>query len=127
MDSNPITPSAKKSTTMEQQADRRSDSEILFTRSIKAGKRIYYIDVKEDRRGEFYISLTESKRLKDVAEDAPPVFEKHKIFIYREDAERFIECLKQVADYAQRRYEEKNPHSAYDDYYTPPFQFPDEE
>lgn len=94
---------------METKADHRSDSEILFTRSLKAGKRIYYIDVKEDRRGEFYISMTESKRVKDGTEESVPVFEKHKIFLYREDAERFISCLREVADYAQQRYAEKMP------------------
>ena len=88
-------------------AAHRSDSEILFTRSLKAGKRIYYIDVKEDRRGEFYISMTESKRVKDGTEETAPLFEKHKIFLYREDAERFLECLREVADFAQQKHEEQ--------------------
>ena len=41
-----------------------ADNGILFSRVVKAGKRVYYIDVKRDRRDEFYISMTESKRVK---------------------------------------------------------------
>lgn len=80
----------------------RVDNEILFFKVVKAGKRIYYIDVKRDRRDELYISLTESKRLKDtgVGEDARPVFEKHKIFLYREDLEKFKTAFLEAADFA---------------------------
>ena len=42
-----------------------ADNGILFSRVVKAGKRVYYIDVKRDRRDEFYISMTESKRVKE--------------------------------------------------------------
>ena len=41
-----------------------NESDILFSRCVKAGKRVYYIDVKCDRKGEYYLSITESKRLK---------------------------------------------------------------
>ncbi|MBR1594034.1 MAG: DUF3276 family protein [Alloprevotella sp.] len=71
----------------------KPESDILFTRSVKAGKRIYYVDVKQDRNGEYYVALTESKRVKDGTEEAPPQFEKHKIFIYRTDIERFRNAL----------------------------------
>ena len=40
-----------------------NESDILFSRCVKAGKRVYYIDVKCDRKGEYYLSITESKRL----------------------------------------------------------------
>ena len=49
----------------QKQGKERVDSEILFSKTVKAGKRIYYIDVKKDRKGELYLSLTESKRLKE--------------------------------------------------------------
>ncbi len=80
----------------------RNDKEILFSRTVKAGKRIYYIDVKRDRKGEFYISMTESKRLKDNGGDtAHPSFEKHKIFLYREDLEKFQHAFNAVAQFTQ--------------------------
>lgn len=44
----------------QKQGKERVDSEILFSKTVKAGKRIYYIDVKKDRKGELYLSLTES-------------------------------------------------------------------
>lgn len=79
-----------------------ADNEILFSKTIKAGKRIYYIDVKRDRKGEFYLSMTESKRLKDVNNNAlHPTFEKHKIFLYREDLEKFMVALNDAAEFTK--------------------------
>ncbi|MBR1838534.1 MAG: DUF3276 family protein [Bacteroidaceae bacterium] len=72
---------------------------ILFSRTVKAGKRIYYIDVKQDRRGEYYLSLTESKRLQSGTEQMPPVIEKHKIFVYREDFEKFQQAFEDALSY----------------------------
>lgn len=83
------------------QRDKQGDSDILFSRTVKAGKRVYYLDVKCDRRGEYYISMTESKRLKDQGDALHPVFEKHKIFLYREDLEKFVHALGEVADYTR--------------------------
>lgn len=77
----------------------RVDNEILFSRVVKAGKRVYYIDVKRDRRDEFYISMTESKRVKEGTEDERPVFEKHKIFLYREDMLKFLTALTDTAQF----------------------------
>ena len=80
----------------------KNESEILFTRSVKAGKRVYYIDVKQDRREQLYISITESKRVKDGDEVNRPLFEKHKIFVYQEDVENFVQAFGEVADYARK-------------------------
>lgn len=68
-------------------AQEKNDNTILFSKVVKAGKRIYYVDVKRDRREELYLSITESKRIKDGTDETRPVFEKHKIFLYREDLE----------------------------------------
>lgn len=81
--------------------ERGGENDILFSRTVKAGKRVYYIDVKCDRRGEYYLSLTESKRLKDQGDVQHPVFEKHKIFLYREDLERFQQAFEEAADYTR--------------------------
>ncbi|MBO5699299.1 MAG: DUF3276 family protein [Bacteroidaceae bacterium] len=78
----------------------KNENEILFSKSVKAGKRIYYVDVKRDRHDEYYLSVTESKRIKDGTEETRPVFEKHKIFLYREDLEKFMEAFNEAADFA---------------------------
>mgnify|MGYP004554815237 FL=1 len=80
----------------------RNDSDILFSRTVKAGKRVYYIDVKRDRKGDYYLSLTESKRLKEMDDMQKPTFEKHKIFLYREDFNKFQRALGEAADFAQQ-------------------------
>ena len=77
----------------------RPENDLLFSRSIKAGKRMYYIDVKRDRRDEFYISMTESKRVQDGTLEERPVFEKHKIFLYREDIINFLAALTDAAQF----------------------------
>lgn len=83
------------------QRDKHNDAEILFSKSVKAGKRVYYIDVKRDRRGELYISMTESKRIKGQGDADHPVFEKHKIFLYREDLEKFMQAFQEVTSFTQ--------------------------
>ena len=77
-----------------------SDKEIVFSQAIKAGKRIYYIDVKKNRKEEMYISITESKKLvSGEGENATLSFEKHKIFLYREDFAKFAASLKEAIDF----------------------------
>ena len=77
-----------------------SDKEIVFSQTIKAGKRIYYIDVKKNRKEEMYISITESKKLvSGEGENATVSFEKHKIFLYREDFAKFTGSLNEAIGY----------------------------
>lgn len=70
------------------------EKEILFSEAVKAGKRIYYLDVKRSRRDELFLSITESKKV--AVEDGVEGqfnFEKHKIFLYKEDFTKFIDAL----------------------------------
>lgn len=84
----------KKSTTIE------NDKEIVFSKAIKAGKRIYYLDVKKNRKEEMFIAITESKKVVSLDKDDPQVnFEKHKIFLYKEDFEKFMNRLQQAIDF----------------------------
>lgn len=70
------------------------DAEILFSRTVKAGQRIYYIDVKQNRKGEMYLSITESKKMLSGPQDMPQVsYEKHKIFLFQEDFDKFGDAL----------------------------------
>lgn len=93
-----------------------ADNEILFSKTVKAGKRIYYIDVKRDRKGEYYLSMTESKRLKDAGcNSQQPTFEKHKIFLYREDLEKFMHAFNEAADYTKANAPESKHHKEWTD------------
>ena len=78
----------------------KNEPEIVYSRSIKAGKRIYYLDVKKARNEDLYLCITESKR-KQGAEDEFPQFEKHKVFLYKEDFAHFTEGLNDVIGFVQ--------------------------
>lgn len=96
----------------------KNENEILFSRTVKAGKRVYYTDIKCDRRGELYLAVTESKRIKDGTEDSRPVFEKHKIFVYREDLEKFMDAINAAAQFAHENapYEDEEEWGTADHY-----------
>jgi hypothetical protein len=83
-----------------------NDKEIVFSKSIKAGKRIYYLDVKKNRKDEMFLAITESKKIVQGEGDYSQVsFEKHKIFLYKEDFEKFVTGLKQAIAYIEERQE----------------------
>jgi Protein of unknown function (DUF3276) len=76
------------------------DREEVFSKKIRAGKRTYFFDVKATRSNDYYVTVTESKkRLED------GVFIKHKIFLYKEDFEKFAEGLKETIDYIKANQE----------------------
>lgn len=80
------------------------DKEIVFSQSIKAGKRIYYLDVKKNRKDEMFLAITESKKIvMGEGDDSQVSFEKHKIFLYREDFEKFMNALQQAVGYIQEQ------------------------
>jgi hypothetical protein len=75
----------------------RVDKEDVYSKVVRAGKRTYFFDVKATRRNDFYVTITESK--KRIGRDGKFYFEKHKIFLYKEDFEKFAEGLTDVVDY----------------------------
>ena len=76
------------------------EREEVFSRKVRAGKRTYFFDVKATRSGDYYLTLTESKkRLED------GVFVKHKIFVYKEDFEKFTEGLNETVEYIRNNQE----------------------
>jgi len=77
------------------------DKEILYSKTIRAGKRIYYIDVKQNLRKDLFIALTESKKVID-KETSNVRFEKHKIFLYKEDFDNFMNGMKDVIAYIKK-------------------------
>lgn len=83
-----------------QKLEERREPEIVYSRSVKAGKRIYYLDVRKARNEDLYLCITESKRRQADGEEAPS-FEKHKLFLYKEDFAHFTEGLQDVIGYVQ--------------------------
>jgi hypothetical protein len=76
----------------------------IFSKSVRAGKRTYFFDVKETKAGEYYITLTESKKRLN-GENGKFFYEKHKLFLYKEDFEKFADGLTQVIDYIKEHQE----------------------
>ncbi|MEG2164492.1 MAG: DUF3276 family protein [Bacteroidales bacterium] len=77
------------------------EKEIEFSRVLKAGSRIYYIDVKKSRKEDYYITITESKRISSKEEEVPR-YEKHKLFLYKEDFDKFREGLDEALDFISK-------------------------
>jgi len=75
----------------------RNDREEIFSKAVRAGKRTYFFDVKATRRNDYYLTLTESK--KRFGRDGQPFFEKHKIFLYKEDFDKFSDGLAEVIEF----------------------------
>lgn len=76
--------------------EEQSEKEELFSKRVRAGKRTYFFDVKSTRANDYYLTITESKRR--IKEDGF-VYEKHKIFLYKEDFEKFAEALRDTLDH----------------------------
>lgn len=77
-----------------------NEKDIVYSQAVKAGKRIYYLDVKRNKRGELFLSITESKKIvTGEGPDATFTFEKHKIFLYQEDFSKFIGGLSKAISY----------------------------
>jgi hypothetical protein len=71
--------------------------EEIFSKSVRAGRRTYFFDVRSTRAEDYYMTVTESKR--DFNEDGTPFYKKHKIYLYKEDFAKFKEAFNEVSDY----------------------------
>ncbi len=80
--------------------DDKSIKEEIFTRVVRAGKRTYFFDVKATRKDDYYLTITESK--KRLGKEGKVFYEKHKIFLYKEDFEKFAEGLTDVVSYIDK-------------------------
>lgn len=69
----------------------------IFTRVLKAGRRTYFFDVRETKAGDYYLTITESK--KSFSESGTPSFEKHKIYLYKEDFKSFEDMFRESSDF----------------------------
>lgn len=83
------------------------ENDIIFSRSIKAGRRIYYFDVKKNNNGDLFLAITESKRIMKNEDEQTVLFEKHKIFLYPKDFEKFSEGINEVMEYIKNSINDK--------------------
>ena len=74
--------------------------EEIFSRTVRAGKRTYFFDVKSTRSEEYYLTITESKRRFN-NENGKFFYEKHKLFLYKEDFEKFAVGLNAAIEFIQ--------------------------
>ncbi len=75
-----------------------NEREEIFSERVRAGKRTYFFDVKATRSNDYYLTITESKRR---YKDDGFTYEKHKIFLYKEDFNKFVEALHSTVNHVK--------------------------
>ncbi len=120
-----------------EQTQGKNGRDIIFSKVIRAGKRTYFLDVKATRKDDYYLTITESK--KRFKKNGKRFFEKHKVFLYKEDFDKFTESLEEVINFiktekgldgseAERHYhsqDQEQEHSFQTDNYTSNVEFED--
>lgn len=81
---------------MEENKDKGRDE--IYSERVRAGKRTYFFDVKSTRSNDYYLTITESKRR---FKDDGFFYEKHKIFLYKEDFNKFLEALNETVNHVK--------------------------
>lgn len=75
------------------------EKEEIYTESFRAGKRTYFFDVKKMKSSEYYITITESK--KRLLRNGQFVYEKHHLYLYKEDFDKFITAINNTVDFVK--------------------------
>jgi hypothetical protein len=83
--------------------ENENSREEIHSNVVRAGKRTYFFDVKATRRNDYYLTITESK--KRFGRDGKFFYEKHKLFLYKEDFDKFADSLNEVIEFIR----EANP------------------
>lgn len=78
--------------------------EEVFSKSVRAGKRTYFFDVKTTRGNDYYLTITESKKRFD--DDGNFFFDKHKIFLYKEDFDKFADGFEESIAFIKKTLKE---------------------
>ena len=73
------------------------NAEEIFSKALRAGRRTYFFDVRSTKAGDYYLTISESKKFTN--EDGTFYFKKHKIYLYKEDFENFSEILGEMTKY----------------------------
>ena len=77
------------------------DAGEIFSRPVKAGKRTYFFDVKATKGNDYYLTITESK--KRIGDDGRFQYEKHKLFLYKEDFDKFTDGMLEAINFIKDR------------------------
>ncbi|TSA24411.1 MAG: DUF3276 family protein [Bacteroidetes bacterium] len=86
---------------MEENEKKDRDRGEIFSKAVRAGKRTYFFDVKATISDEYYLTITESKRRFN-NDQGKFFYEKHKLFLYKEDFHKFTEGLTEVIGYIKQ-------------------------
>ena len=78
--------------------NKENDKVEIYSQRVRAGKRTYFFDVKSTRSNDYYLTVTESKRR---YKDDGYFYEKHKIFLYKEDFDKFMEAMQETIDHVK--------------------------
>ncbi len=89
-----------------------AEREEIHSKAVRAGKRTYFFDVKATRRNDYYLTITESK--KRFSRDGKFFYEKHKLFLYKEDFDKFADSLTEIIEFIR----EANPQIIDNDVFT---------
>tara|TARA_B100001287_G_scaffold259156_1_gene246091 strand:- start:13 stop:402 length:390 start_codon:yes stop_codon:yes gene_type:complete len=73
------------------------NAEEIFSKALRAGRRTYFFDVRETKAGDYYLTITESKKFTN--EDGTFYYKKHKIYLYKEDFNEFGESLEETCKF----------------------------
>ncbi len=73
------------------------DQEEIFSKVLRAGRRTYFFDVRSTKAGDYYLTITESKKF--THEDGSFHYKKHKIYLYKEDFDSFRDNVGEMMDY----------------------------
>ncbi len=73
------------------------DQEEIYSKVLRAGRRTYFFDVRSTKAGDYYLTITESKKFTN--EDGSFHYKKHKIYLYKEDFGAFREIMEEMMDY----------------------------
>ncbi len=92
-------------------ADGKENRRDIYSKAVRAGKRTYFFDIKATKSNDLYLTITESK--KRFQEDGKFFFEKHKLFLYKEDFDKFSNGLEEaIAHIAELRSDENSDFAA---------------
>lgn len=93
-----------KHTNMSSYSQPRRDNEEygdqILSKAVKAGRRTYFFDVRATRADDYFLTITESRKM--TAADGSVTYDRHKIFLYKEDFAKFADGLKEVVDFIRR-------------------------
>ena len=78
--------------------NQNNDRQEIYSERVRAGKRTYFFDIKSTRGNDYYLTITESKRRIDGENFS---YEKHKIFLYKEDFHKFVNALNEAVDHVK--------------------------